>query len=97
LITSGGRKLHSARRLDFFRGGAEFFKFVVRVAAMDGPGFVAGEFHPQFRRNALIRQRACEKTAAGCRPLSTEVTATFSKGVLLPRLIATLEGLWDGQ
>ena len=32
----------------------------VRVAAMDGFGFVAGEFHPQFGRNALIRQRACE-------------------------------------
>ncbi len=27
---------------------------------MDGFGFVAGEFHPQFRRDALICQRARE-------------------------------------
>jgi len=32
----------------------------MRIAAMDGLRLVAGEFHPHFRRNALIRQRACE-------------------------------------
>jgi hypothetical protein len=36
-LTSG--QLNSAERWNFFRGGAEFFKFVVSVAAMDGFGF----------------------------------------------------------
>jgi glycosyltransferase involved in cell wall biosynthesis len=36
-----------------------------------------------------------QKTAGGPRPLPAEVTAPFSKGVLLPRLIAALEGLRD--
>jgi hypothetical protein len=34
-----------------------------------------------------------QKTAGNRRPLSTEVTAAFSKGVLLPSLIAALEEL----
>ena len=45
---SSGRKLNSTKRRDFFHGGAKFFKFVVSIAAMDGFGFVAGEFHPHF-------------------------------------------------
>jgi hypothetical protein len=40
-------------------------------------------------------QKLPQKTAGGCRPLSTEVTATFSKGVLLPELIGVLEDLRD--
>jgi hypothetical protein len=38
-----------------------------------------------------------QKTAAGRRPSPTEVTATFSKGLLLPELITTLEKLHDSQ
>jgi len=49
--------MNSMERRDFLHGGAEFFKFVVRVAAMDGFGFVAGKFHPQFRGDAFVRQR----------------------------------------
>jgi glycosyltransferase involved in cell wall biosynthesis len=37
-----------------------------------------------------------QKTAGNRRPMSTEVTAAFSKGVLLPSLIAALEELRDG-
>ena len=36
-----------------------------------------------------------QKTAGSRRPLSTEVTAAFSKGVLLPELIGVLEDLRD--
>lgn len=50
----------STERRDFLHGGAEFFQFVVRVAAMDRFRLVAGELHPHFRRNALIRQRTRE-------------------------------------
>jgi len=57
---SGGRQIGFNQATGFFDGGAELCKFVVSVTAMDGIGFVAGEFHPHFRRNALIRQRACE-------------------------------------
>ena len=42
--------------MGFFHGGAELFKFVVRVAAMDGFGFVAGEL-PQSL--PLRLQRTC--------------------------------------
>jgi hypothetical protein len=38
-----------------------------------------------------LRQRVTDNR----RPSSTEVTATFSKGVLLPELIAATEGLRD--
>jgi hypothetical protein len=34
-----------------------------------------------------------QRTAGNRRPLATEVTATFSKGILLPELISALEGL----
>jgi hypothetical protein len=44
--------LNSAERRDFFHDSAELFKFMVGVVAMNGSGFMAGEFHPQFRRNA---------------------------------------------
>jgi glycosyltransferase involved in cell wall biosynthesis len=40
-------------------------------------------------------QNLRQKTAGGRRPLSTEATAPFSKGVLLPNLIAVLEELRD--
>ena len=40
-------------------------------------------------------QELRQKTAGGRRPSPTEVTATFSKGVLLPDLIAALEGFRD--
>ncbi len=40
-------------------------------------------------------QELRQKTAGGRQPSSTEVTATFSKGVLLPELIAALEELQD--
>lgn len=38
-------------------------------------------------------QNLRQKTAGGHRPFSTELTATFSKGVLLPELIVALEEL----
>jgi hypothetical protein len=40
-------------------------------------------------------QELRQKTAGGRGSLPVEVTATFSKGVLLPELIAALEGLRD--
>ena len=44
----------------FFYGGAERFKFVVRVAPVHGFGLVAGKFHPHFLRNARVCHRAIE-------------------------------------
>jgi hypothetical protein len=38
-----------------------------------------------------------ESVNAGRRPLSTEAATAFSKGVLLPDLIAALEELMDNQ
>ena len=40
-------------------------------------------------------QNLRQKTPGGRRPLPTEVTAAFSKGVLLPELIGVLEGFQD--
>ena len=37
----------------------------MRVFLMLASGLVAGEFHPQFRGNTLICQRACEAVAQG--------------------------------
>jgi len=42
-------------------------------------------------------QNLRQKAADGRHPLPTEVTATFSKGVLLPKLIAALEQLPDNN
>jgi len=50
----------SVKRRDFFHGVAECCKFVMRVFLMLGFRLVAGEFHSQFVRDALVRQRACE-------------------------------------
>lgn len=55
----------SAKRRNFFDGGAERFQFMVSVFLMFGFRFVAGEFHPQFPVNALIRQCACETVPQG--------------------------------
>lgn len=41
-------------RRDFIHGGAEGGQFVVRVATVNGFGFVAGQFHPQFLRHKLF-------------------------------------------
>ena len=57
--------VESAERGNFFDGGAERFQFVTRVFPMLGFRLVAGEFHPQFRRNAFIGQRACEAVPQG--------------------------------
>ena len=48
---------------EFADGGAQGFKLVVGVARVDGFALVAGEFHPQFRRNARIGERAREGMA----------------------------------
>jgi hypothetical protein len=40
-------------------------------------------------------QNLRQKTPGGRRPLPTEVTAAFSKSVLLPELIGVLEGFQD--
>lgn len=62
---SGGQTSNSAKGRDFFYGGAERFKFLVRIATIHRFRFVALQSHPHFLRNAHVCRRTVERVPQG--------------------------------